>query len=156
MNKEAYTNRVKRYLKRNSVEVDDSKVATVVESNFGKNPPSVAVNELLPKSTARSEKKSKAMTEFEKVLKVCCKAFELNQLAAKTGDGDNWRDLRSIACLIGLKKMKISPSSAMSEMLGLPNPAAVYHASNRAERLLSESVPFKMMYDKIAKTLKVA
>ena len=154
MTETGYKNRVLRYLKRDKVKASKEDVTKLVEEHFGKTPPSVAALKLHPKATPRGEKKELAEEKFDKVLNESCKVFELVRSKAKTGDDENWKDLRSAAAYIGLKKLKIRPASAMADSMGLPSPAAVYHAATRAEKLLVERTLFKQAVEKICKQLK--
>jgi hypothetical protein len=150
MNETSYKNRLERYLERKGVSVSESELETCVDHNFGKQPPSVAVHDLMPSFSKRATNRERATAQFDEVLEAACDLFQQNKSDAKKNiDDENWRDLRSAACFIGLHILKIRPSISIAEAFGLLTPAAVYTCTYRAEKLLKERVLFKMAVDQI-------
>ena len=135
-----FKDRLKTQLERKGVQLTEEQLEQAVKKYYSVEPPSVAAVLLMPAATDRADAYDKAIVHFKPILSACCDAFDLSPSKAKTAYSfnDNWRDLRSIAAYIGLKRLKIRPASAMAEVLGLPTPAAVYHQSYRAEKLIKE------------------
>lgn len=140
MNVSDFKTRLEKQLTRKGVRLTEKQIAQAVKKYYDVEPPSVAAVLLMPAATNRADAYDTAANNFAPVLSACCDAFDLSPSKAKTAYSfnDNWRDLRSIASYIGLKRLKIRPASAMAELLGLPTPAAVYHQSYRAEKLIKE------------------
>ena len=155
MNREAYTSRLKRQLARRKIELPEAQLTEAVNKYYGEKPPSVAAILCLPTATNRTDKHEQAAKIFAPVLEECCKSFELNVASVKNSFDDNHRDLRSVAAYIGLSCLHLRPASALAEAMGLPTPAAVYHLTYRAKRLIKERVVFREKLDEITKTLGI-
>lgn len=154
MKKREYKKRLKYQLRKAGIKLTDKEVNSAVDKYHGKQSPSIAIRELTPPSTLRTENRAKAVKAFTPILNACKEAFDLDDVDLRGEITKNITDLRSIACQIAHTDMGIEPTVVISEMLYLTTPAMVYHAASRGVKKEVESVIFKEKLDEIREIIE--
>ena len=149
---ETYERRFKAQLVKRDIEMNDTELAKASEGfRLANIPPSIAATKCFGKMALMT---NAANTALDPVIKLACKAFELNPEESATRESADWLDARSVICHISVNLLNIRPHSVIRKQLGFKRNSMVNHHLKRAKKR-SDSITFSEKLKKVTSDLKI-
>jgi hypothetical protein len=93
--------------------------------------PSLAVAKQFSKMRLKTQD---AEEQFQNILESVCEVCGLDPSGIETGDSNEWRDVKSISCVIAVLDKDIRPHTVMRKALGLKYNSMVNHYVDRSKK----------------------